>query len=247
MGQGTAQAPGHRGVFGPAQAARRVNDVVPSPLELTSVAQLFTLLKLARNRVVNFRMSKSRRLSPEQRQTLLAQRQKGVGTKELAERFGISDRAVRMTLATEKQRKITAQQKDTTIAVRIDAEAVMSFDAVISRLDFRSRSEALRRMIYGASGFFAPDEQLSDEVRRAVGELAKVGSNVNQIARRLNQAAMIGSSGTVSKAELAEVRQISVLVQDLRTDLQAVINRRRRQLESVLREVLGDDETADEG
>lgn len=246
MGQGAAQAPGHRGAFGPAQAARRVNDVVPHPLELTAEAQLFTLLKLARNKVVNFRMSKGRRLTGEQRLALIAQRRKGVGTKELAQKFGISDRAVRFALAAEKQRKITAQQKDTTIAVRIDGDAVQSFDTVILRLDFRSRSEALRRMIYGAAGFFSPDEQLADEVRRAVAELAKVGTNVNQIARRLNQAAMVGSHGTVSRAELEEVRQVATLVQDLRTDLLAVINRRRRQLEDVLRDVLGD-EAGDEG
>lgn len=172
-----------------------MNDVVPRPLELTAEAQLFTLLKLARNRVVNFRMSKGRRLTGEQRDALLSQRRKGVRTKELAQRFGISERAVRMAMAAEKQRKITVQQKDTTIAVRIDTEAVMSFDAVISRLDFRSRSEAFRRMIYGASGFFAPDEHLSEEVRRAVAELAKVGTNINQIARRLNQAAEMSNTG----------------------------------------------------
>ena len=218
---------------------------MPLPLELTAEAQLFTLQKLARNRVVNFRMARARRLRPDQRLTLLAQRRKGVGTKELATRFGISERAVRYALATEKERKIAAQQKDTTIAVRIDGQALVSFDAVLSRLDFRNRSEALRRIIYGASGFFSPDENLSDEVRRAVSELAKVGTNINQIARRLNQAAVVGSPGSVSKAELAEIRHLSSVVLDLRNDLQAVINRRRQQLEVVLRTVLND-EQADE-
>ena len=186
-------------------------------------------------------MSKSRRLSPDQRLSLLAQRRKGVATKELAVRYGISERAVRYALATEKTRKIAAHQKDTTIAVRIDGDALRHFDGVLFTHGFSTRSEALRRIIYGAAGFFSPDEHLANEVKKAVSELARVGTNINQIARRLNQAAVMGSPGTTSKAELIEIRELSSLVLELRNDLQSVINRRRTQLQEVLRNVLSDE------
>lgn len=191
-------------------------------------------------------MVRARRLTAAERQKLVAEHRKGVGTKALSERFKITERAVRYAVAAEDQRKIKVPGKDATIAVRLDHEAVRSFDATLSRHNFVSRSEALRRIIDAASGYFAPDDYLAEQVQRMNVELSRLGTNINQIARRLNEARLIGSHGSISKSEVAEIRGVAVVVADLREDLNAVIRRRQLQLADITSAALDAEDRPDE-
>jgi len=190
-------------------------------------------------------MSRARRLTSAERQKLVAEHRKGIGTKALSERFKITERAVRYAVAADEQRKMKVPGKDATIAVRLDHEAVRSFDVALSRHSFVSRSEALRRIIDAASGYFAPDDHLAQQVQRMNVELSRLGTNINQIARRLNEARLIGSHGSISKAEVAEIRGIAVMVADLREGLNAVIRRRQLQLGDITSAALGSEGRAD--
>ena len=83
------------------------------------------------------------------------------------------------------------------VNARLTDEEVRAFDEVLARHGIRHRADALRRLIQIASDVFVPDEHVADELRGLGASLARVGSNVNQIARRMNEARREGLSAAL--------------------------------------------------
>ena len=82
-----------------------------------------------------------------------------------------------------------------------------------------------------ADGLLRPDEGMTDELRGLSAALNRVGNNVNQIARRLNEAKLKGERLPYTSASHAEIRDLAVLVFDMADQIQEMFRARRRTLD----------------
>jgi hypothetical protein len=82
-----------------------------------------------------------------------------------------------------------------------------------------------------ADDLLRPDESMTDELRGLSAALNRVGNNVNQVARRLNEAKLKGERLPYTPASHAEIRDLAVLVFDLADQIQEMFRGRRRVLD----------------
>lgn len=136
------------------------------------------------------------RLTPTQRSELVRERASGVPAGELAARFGVTRRTVeRMRAATGRPAKSEA---GCAVSTWLPASEARAFDALLGRLGI-TRSEAVRRLVRSASGILAPDEAAEGEARQVAAEVRRLGHNVNQIARGVNEARLKGQAPATSE------------------------------------------------
>ncbi len=69
---------------------------------------------------------------------------------------------------------------------RVSPANLAQFDARLKDADIRNRSEALRNVIRNTGGLAMPDAGLAEALLPMKGTLNKVGNNVTQIAKSMN-------------------------------------------------------------
>jgi transposase-like protein len=171
-------------------------------------------------------MSKRKRLSRDERLAIVRERRNGVTHKALAQKFGVTERTIYYTLRTEKERKRDNSTRTKTVSVTLTPDELRQFDAVLSRYEITNRSEALRRLILSANGIFQPDEHLASELQGFRAALNKVGSNVSQIARRLNEARNKGIAPAFGIQSLNQVRALAGFVMEFADEIDLLARRR---------------------
>jgi hypothetical protein len=72
---------------------------------------------------------------------------------------------------------------------------------------------------------------MTDELRGLSAALNRVGNNVNQVARRLNEAKRKGDRLPYTPTSHAEIRDLAVLVFDMADQIQEMFRARRRTLD----------------
>jgi transposase-like protein len=178
-------------------------------------------------------MSRSKRLTDADRMEIVREAAEGVSTSVLAERFGVSVRAIQYTLKADAERQTDAAIPVSAVSVKVTAAELEAFDAVLAEAGIESRAEGLRRLIQAAGGVFVPDAQLTAEMARYRASLHEVGNGVAQIAKQMTQAnrrgqgAVGGTSAEFTELRLAQMRGLARFILDSADEIDLLLRRRR--------------------
>lgn len=183
-------------------------------------------------------MASRHRLSDLERLEIVRETQKGVSTQILARRFGVTPRTIQYTVRREKTRKRDSGIRTVQIGTTITPEELRAFEAVLSRHGISSRSEAMRRLIQSANEIFQPDEYLADELRGFRAALNRVGNNVTQIAKRMNEANNKGIRPPFGRASLTQMRSLAGFVLDFADQVDLLVRRRTNGIKLSVNEAL---------
>ncbi|MEQ8931221.1 MAG: hypothetical protein RID96_15420 [Nitratireductor sp.] len=157
----------------------------------------------------------------------------GISTSALAERFGVSVRAIQYTLKADAERKTDAAIPVSAVSVKVTAAELAALDAVLAAAGIESRAEGLRRLIQAAGGVFVPDAQMAAEMARYRASLHEVGNGVAQIAKQMTKAnrqgqeADGGTSAEFSELRLAQMRGLARFILDSADEIDLLLRRRR--------------------
>ena len=152
--------------------------------------------------------ARKRRLTAEQRSQVARARASGAGTKELAERYGVSEQTIRNIAKRVRLEREAARTETAMVTARVPVQDIQAFDAEIGRLGVKDKSTALRAFIRWPAGFFHADEGTAAAIRGMQNELTRIGTNLNQIARRLNSPLLRPEERTLSAREKDELRAL---------------------------------------
>ena len=157
----------------------------------------------------------------------------GVSTSVLAERFGVSVRAIQYTLKADAERQTDAAIPVSAVSVKVTAAELAALDEVLAKAGIESRAEGLRRLIQAAGGVFVPDAQMAAEMARYRASLHEVGNGVAQIAKQMTQAnrrgqaAVGGTRAEFTELRLAQMRGLARFILDSADEIDLLLRRRR--------------------
>jgi transposase-like protein len=173
-------------------------------------------------------MTPRRRLSRADRQAILRGRGRGLTHEVLAERFGVSKRTIYYALRLEAEGRRERLHRSKSVSVTVTEDELEALDRILAAHGISSRADGLRRLIQAADGVFLPDEALADELRDFRAALNRVGNNVSQIAKRMNEANRKGARPSFGPGSLAQMRSLARYVLDF-ADRIDLLTRRRTQ------------------
>ena len=136
----------------------------------------------------------AKKLDHTTRQSIAKKVREGVRPQVLAREYGVTVRTV--------------------IVCRVSPADLAQFDAKLKEAGIRNRSEALRNVIRNTNGMAMPDAELAEALTGMKGALNKVGNNVVQIAKRMNEARNMGRPVPFKEADLIEVRHLAGFILD---------------------------------
>lgn len=153
----------------------------------------------------------------------------GVPTSVLAERFGVTPRAVQYTVKSDAERQRDTAVPVLAVSVKVTSEEMAAFDAVLASAGIETRSEGLRRLMQAAGGTFVADTPLAAEMARYRASLNDVGNGVAQIAKQMQKAnrAGQGSGEEFSELRLAQMRGLARFILDSADEIDLLVRRRR--------------------
>ncbi|UWR47099.1 helix-turn-helix domain-containing protein (plasmid) [Phaeobacter inhibens] len=174
-------------------------------------------------------MSRSKRLTDADRMEIVREAAEGVSTSELAERFGVSPRAIQYTLKVDAERQTDAAIPVSAVSVKVTAAELEALDEVLVKAGIESRAEGLRRLIQAAGGVFVPDVQMAVEMARYRASLHEVGNGVAQIAKQMAQANRQGQGAgpEFTELRLAQMRGLARFILDSADEIDLLLRRRR--------------------
>ena len=176
-------------------------------------------------------MPRARRLTEKERLSIAKARAEGVPVRELATRYGVSRVSIYNASNHSAERQAANASRSRVIGIRVSARDLRGFDAVLGRRGIAHRSDAMRRLMLAADNILRPDEAMTEELRAMSAALNRVGNNVNQVARRLNEAKVRGELPPYTAASHAEIRELAGLVFDMADQIQQLFRARRRALD----------------
>jgi len=176
-------------------------------------------------------MPRARRLTEKERLSIAKARAEGVPVRELATRYGVSRVSIYNASNHSTERQAANASRSRVIGIRVSACDLRGFDAVLGRRGIAHRSDAMRRLMLAADNILRPDEAMTEELRTMSAALNRVGNNVNQVARRLNEAKVRGERPPYTAASHAEIRELAGLVFELADQIQQLFRARRRALD----------------
>ena len=174
-------------------------------------------------------MSRSKRLTDADRMEIVREAAEGVSTSVLAERFGVSVRAIQYTLKADAERQTDAAIPVSAVSVKVTAAELAALDEVLVEAGIESRAEGLRRLIQAAGGVFVPDAQMAAEMARYRASLHEVGNGVAQIAKQMAQANRQGQGAgpEFTELRLAQMRGLARFILDSADEIDLLLRRRR--------------------
>ena len=174
-------------------------------------------------------MSRSKRLTDAQRMEIVREAMSGVSTSALAERFGVTPRAVQYTVKSDEERQRDTAVPVLAVSVKVTPDEMAGFDAVLASAGIETRSEGLRRLMQVAGGTFVADTLLAAEMARYRTSLNEVGNGVAQIAKQMQKAnrAGQGSGPEFSELRLAQMRGLARFILDSADEIDLLVRRRR--------------------
>ena len=176
-------------------------------------------------------MGSSRRLTDQERRQIVRERAKGIAVRDLAIALKVSPKTVYNVLSHGRSAVSANDSRTRVLTMRVTERDLRSFDAALSRRGIGHRSDAMRCLMLAADDLLRPDENTTDELKGLSAALNRVGNNVNQVARRLNEAKLKGERLPYTPASHAEIRDLAVLVFDMADQIQEMFRGRRRALD----------------
>ena len=178
-------------------------------------------------------MSRTKRLTQTERAEIIREAGEGVGTSVLAERFGVTPRAIQYTLKADEERQKDAAVATAAVTVKLTPDELGALDEVLSAAGIETRTEGVRRLIQAAGGTFVPDANLAAEMARYRASLHEVGNGVVQVAKQMMKASREGQGeGSAPHAELSELRLVQMralarFILDSADEIDLLLRRRR--------------------
>jgi len=152
----------------------------------------------------------------------------GVSTSDLAERFGVSQRAIQYTLKAHEERQRDTAIPTSAVTVKLTPEELKALDVVLATAGIETRTEGLRRLIQAAGGTFVPDMQLTAEMARYRASLQEIGNGVAQLTKRMAEANRNGQAAAeFSDLRLAQMRGLARFILDTADEIDLLVRRRR--------------------
>lgn len=115
------------------------------------------------------------------------------------------------------------EAKGQVVSCRLPAEELQAFDALCTQLGAKSRSDGVRSIVRMASGFLEFSREDSTRLEEIRYELAKIGTNVNQIALAANR-----GRAPMVKTQWASVEELRRSLPMVAKALSQIIAERRR-------------------
>ena len=128
------------------------------------------------------------------------------------------------------------------VSCRLPAEELRAFDALCGQLGAKSRSDGVRSVVRMASGFLEFSREDSARLEEIRYELAKIGTNVNQIALAANR-----GRAPMVKAQWASVEELRRSLPMVAKAMSQIIAERRRQGVALFRKFVETQEGARHG
>ena len=174
-------------------------------------------------------MSRSKRLTDAQRMEIVREAASGVSTSVLAQRFGVTPRAVQYTVKSDAERQRDTAVPVLAVSVKVTSEEMAAFDVVLASAGIETRSEGLRRLMQAAGGTFVADAQLAAEMARYRASLNDIGNGVAQIAKQMQKANRVGqgTGAEFSELRLAQMRGLARFILDSADEIDLLVRRRR--------------------
>ena len=183
-------------------------------------------------------MPRGRILTPDERLVIVREAAKGADVKGLAARFGVTRRTIHYTIKREKDRRRDTGVRTAAASVTVTPDEMAAFDLAISKHGFDSRADALRALMQATNGIFVPDDHLSGELAGFRAALNRVGNNVTQIARRMNEAKKRGRPAPWSERQYEEIRALAGLILEMGDQTDLLIRRRKDAMTVTVSDVL---------
>lgn len=184
-------------------------------------------------------MTRYRRLTTAERTQIVRDREKGIAAQTLALRFGVSRQTIHNTVANDRKRKVDAHVKTAVVNARVSEAEALEFDRVLEHHGVPSRGEGLRRLMSIAADLYVPDNRTAAVLKGLSASLGRVGSNVNQIAARLNEARVKKLSPPYDARSDAEIRALAALIFDLSDQIEDLAKSQRASLKLIVEPALG--------
>lgn len=175
-------------------------------------------------------MAQTRRLLPHERFAIAQEFGKGVPAKVLAARHGVSTRTINYTVRAVQEAKTANRSRTKTIGVRVTDQELQAFDEALKRHGIENRGDGLRALIHAANGMFVSDAEIKGELHNHRVALNRIGNNISQIAKRLNEAKLKGLRPPLHEDGLSEIRSLAGMVMGFGDQLQGMILQRRNAL-----------------
>lgn len=180
------------------------------------------------------------RLTHAQRQAIALARGQGTATKVLASNYGVSVQTIRNIARGVQMARAQARSETATVTARVPVADIQTFDALIARLGSEQRSRVLRAFIRHPAGYLGADAELAEGIREMRRELSAIGSNLNQIARRLNDPRLLPEARKLSRREAEVLRATHAAVTQSRDHLAVLIGAKARGRDAAFRAIVGD-------
>jgi hypothetical protein len=184
-------------------------------------------------------MTRYRRLTTAERTQIVRDREKGIAAQTLAVRFGVSRQTIHNTVASNSKRKVDAHVKTAVINARVSEAEALEFDQVLEHHGVPSRGEGLRRLMSIAADLYVPDTRTAVVLKGLSASLGRVGSNVNQIAARLNEARVRKLPPPYDARSDAEIRALAAFIFDLSDQIEDLAKSQRAGLKLIVEPALG--------
>jgi len=172
------------------------------------------------------RMAGRRRLTDLERLEIVRETRKGVSARVLGKRYSVTPRTIQYTVKREKERRRDTGIRTAQIGTTVTPEELRAFEVVLSRHGISNRSDGMRRLIQSANGVFQPDEHLADELKAFRAALNRVGNNVTQIAKRMNESNNKGLRPSFGPSSLAQMRNLAGFVLDFADQVDLLTRRK---------------------
>jgi transposase-like protein len=179
-------------------------------------------------------MRHHRKLTDDERCQIIKARAGGAPAADLARRFGVSPRTIYNTLNRARAPGPTPI-RTRTVTMRVSDRDLTGFMAALTKRGITDRAAALRRLMGAADMILmAPDPATAAMLKGWTAEIQSLGTAINQIARKLNEARLIGRSLPYSADDDAAIRALMAFAFTLIADFQGLWSARR---EAISREV----------
>lgn len=179
-------------------------------------------------------MRHHRKLTDDERRQIIEARAGGAPAADLARRFGVSPRTIYNTLNRAQVPRPTPI-RTRTLTTRVSDCDLTGFIATLAKRGITDRPAALRHLM-GVADKILMGRDLATVVmlKRWTAEVQSHGIAINQIARKLNEAKLIGRSLPYSADDEAAIRALMAFTFTLIADFQGLWGARR---EAISREV----------
>lgn len=183
-------------------------------------------------------MPKGRILTTDERLVIVREAAKGADVNGLALRFGVTRRTIHYTIKREKDRRRDTGVRTAAASVTVTPDEMKAFDAELARHGFDSRADGLRALMQATNGIFVPDEHLANELAGYRAALNRVGNNITQIARRMNEAKKRGMPAPWSDKQYEEIRALAGMVLEMGDQIDLLVRRRNATMTLTVTDVL---------